>query len=277
MAPADLTATPLPGPQLPWPAQRRPLSVVAFGNSVASLMLPARLDRGQGTYVEVMSDLLSGQGVPTVPHQESRWFDFLHRAMRDYESRVRVHCPDVVVVNFGLNEYQPWLLPIWVIRTLLVQNQAASRTAKAYRRWVAPRLWKWVRAYRRRAARYVGQRTWQTTPRRFEGQLRRLLRNVRVDGRPLVLVMDIDRPNDKLEHFLPGMQSRHQVFQALIERVVEEQGDTDVRLVRVSEVTAALGDGALADGMHYTSATHHAVGEHLADEVVRWLRERGLR
>ena len=277
MAHPDLSATPLPGPQLPWPAQRRPLSVVGFGNSVASLMLPVREDRSQGTYLEVMADLLAGEGVPTVPHQESRWFDFLHRAMRDYESRVRAHVPDVVVVNFGLNEYQPWLLPIWVIRGLMVQNQAATRTAKAYRRWVTARLWVLVRGYRRRAARIVGMRTWQTTPYRFEGQLRRLLRNLFVDGRPLVLVLDIDPPNDKLEHFLPGMKARHLVFQELLERVVEEQASTDVRLVRVSELTQAAGGHAMLDGMHYTSATHHVVGERLAQEVVQWLQDRGLR
>ncbi|HUR51592.1 MAG TPA: hypothetical protein VMZ11_05675 [Mycobacteriales bacterium] len=267
---------PLPGPQLPWPAQRRPLSVLAFGNSVASLMMPMREDRAQGTYVEVLADILSGEGVPTVAHQASRWFDFLHHAMDDYETRVRAHSPDVVIVQFGLNEYQPWLLPIWLLRILMVHNQASTRTAKAFRRYVAPRLWRTVRNYRRHAAKVVGMRTWQTTPYRFAGHLRRLLRNLRVDGRPLVLVLDIDCPDPRLEYFLPGMRARRDVFQALLERVVEEQADTHCRLVRVSEVTAALGEGALADGMHYSASTHHAVGEHLAQEVLRWLRERGL-
>ena len=119
----------LPGPQLPWPAQRRPLSVVAFGNSVASMQLPLRSDRAEGTYAEVLADLLAAEGVPAVVHLESRWFDFLHRAMRHYESRVRVHAPDVLLVQFGLNEYQPWLLPIPVVRHLMVQNQATTRTA----------------------------------------------------------------------------------------------------------------------------------------------------
>jgi len=268
---------PLPGPQLPWPAQRRPLSVVAFGNSVASLMMPPREDRTQGTYLEVVGDLLAAQGVPTVVHQESRWFDFLHRAMRDYETRLRVHAPDVVIVNFGLNECQPWLLPIWVIRGLLTRNQAVTRTAKAYRRWIAPPVWAFVRGYRRRAARVVGTRTWQTTPHRFSGHLRRLLRNLRVEGRPLVLVLDIDPPDSRMEHFLPGMAARHAVFQALLEQVVEEQASNDVRLVRVSEITAALGPAAVPDGMHYAPGTHLAVGERLADEVVAWLRDRGLR
>jgi lysophospholipase L1-like esterase len=268
---------PLPGPQLPWPTARRPLSVVAVANSVATMQLPSRTDRAQGSYIEVLADLLTGEGVPTVPHLESRWFDFLHRAMRDYEARVRAHAPDVVIVQFGLNEYQPWLVPVWLIRHLLVQNQAATRTAKAYRRLVAPRLWKAVRGYRRRAAPLVGIRTWQVTPVRFEGQLHRLLHNVRIEARPLVLVLDIDAPNDKLEHFLPGMGRRHAIYQELLAKVVAQQQDDEVRLIRVSELTSALGADAMLDGMHYSPSTHEAVGRLLAGEVLDWLRQRGER
>lgn len=267
----------LTGPQLPWPPDRRPLSVVAFANSVATLQLPVRADRAEGTYVEVLADLLATVGVPAVAHLESRWFDFLHRAMRDYESRVRVHSPDVLVVQFGLNEYQPWLVPVWLIRHLLVQNQAATRTARAYRRVVAPRLWRLVRGYRRRVAGLVGTRTWQVTPQRFAGHLARLLRNARWEARPLVLVLDIDAPAGQIEYFLPGMAARHAIFQQVIERVVAEQDDPEVRLVRVSEITAGLGPGALADSMHYDPATHRAVGEALFAEVRSWLEERGRR
>ena len=268
---------PLPGPQRPWPAQRRPLSVVAFGNSVGSLMLPPREDRAEGTYVEVLADLLNGVGVPTVAHQECRWFDFLHRAMRQYVPRVRAHSPDVVLVQFGLNEYQPWLLPVWVVRHLLVRNEAVSRVAKRYRRHVAEPLWKAVRGYRRRAARLVGLRTWQTTPLRFAGHLHRLLFRLRVEGRPLVLVFDVDRPGPLLQHFLPGVERRHAVYQDVIAQVVRETDDPDVRLFRVSEVTAALGPDAMADGQHYSAATHRAVAEALLAEVTGWLEERGRR
>lgn len=266
---------PLPGPQLPWPVQRRPLSVVAFGNSVATMQLPPRSDRAQGTYVEVLADLLAAEGVPAVPHLESRWFDFLHTAMREYESRVRVHSPDVLIVQFGLNEYQPWLVPVWLTRHLMVQNQAATRTAKTYRRLVAPRLWRAVRGYRRRVAPLVGMKTWQLTPHRFAGHLTRLLHNVRFEARPLVLVLDLDRPGGVLEHFLPGMRERHAVYQQVIARVVAEAQDPEVRLVRVSEITAGLGEGAMVDAMHYTPETHEAVGRALAAEVVTWLHDRG--
>ncbi len=264
----------LPGPRLPWPDQRRPLSVVALGNSVATLQLPGRADRSEGTYVEVLADVLTGAGVPTVPHLESRWFGFLVDAARETEQRVRVHAPDVVVVQFGLNEYQPWLLPVPVIRHLMVQNQAATRTARAYRRHVSPPLWKLVRGYRRRAAPLVGMRTWQTTPRRFGRTLEVLLRNTRREGRPLVLVLDLEPPGATLQHFLPGLAARHAVFQQLIADVVERLEDPDVRLVPVSQITAALGEGALPDGMHYSPATHEAVGHALAEEVLAWLSSR---
>lgn len=265
----------LPGPRLPWPAQRRPLSVVAFGNSVATLQLPGRQDRSEGTYVEVLADVLAGEGVPAVPHLESRWFDFLVKAVADYERRVRVHAPDVVVVQFGLNEYQPWLLPIPVVRHLMVQNQAATRTARVYRRLVAQRLWKLVRTYRRAAAPRLGMLTWQTTPRRFERTLERFLRNVRMEAKPLVLVLDIEPPDARLEHFLPGVGKRHAVYQELLERVVRTVADPEVRLVRVSAITGGIGPNALPDGMHYSPATHEVVGRALADEVLRWLTERG--
>lgn len=261
------------GPALPWPRDRRPLSVVVFGNSVATMQLPPREDRSEGTYLEVLADRLTAEGVPVQPHLEARWFDFLHRAMRDYQGRVRNHLPDVLVVQFGLNEQQPWLVPVWLVRHLLVQHQAATRSAKAYRAHVAPRAWREVRRFRRWASPHVGTRTWQTTPERFAGHLHRLIRNVRVEARPLVLVLDLDDPGGVLEHFLPGMAERHAVFQRAIEDVVRGFDDPEVRLVRVSEVTGG-GAEAMPDAMHYTVQTHRRVGELLAGEVLAWLRER---
>ena len=265
----------LPGPQLPWPAARRPLSIVAFGNSVATMQLPVRQDRSQGTYVEVLADVLAGEGVPAVPHLEAKWFDFLTSAVRDYESRVRAHAPDVVIVQFGLNEYQPWLLPVGAIRHLIVQHRAATRTAKVYRRYVATPLWTWVRSYRRAVSPLVGLHTWQTTPRRFAKTLELLLRLARAEARPLILVLDIDAPGPLLQHFLPGVVERHQVFQGLLRSVTAGMDDPEVRLVAVSEITAGLGPAAMIDSMHYTPQTHEVIGRILADEVLGWLTERG--
>lgn len=263
------------GPRLPWPADRRPLSVVVFGNSLPVLQMPARSGPESGVYLEVLADRLAAAGVPVTPHLEARWFDFLVDGMRDYQSRVRAHLPDVLIVHYGLNEYQPWLVPVWVIRHFLRQNDAVVRPARLYRSRVAPTLWRQVRNFRRWAAPRAGMRTWQTTPHRFAGHLARLIQMIRWEMAPLVLVLDIDEPGELLEHFLPGVAARREVFQQAIEQVVAGADHPDVRVVRISEITSAMGAAAMPDAMHYTAAAHRAIGERLADEVIGWLAERG--
>jgi lysophospholipase L1-like esterase len=245
--------------------------VVAFGNSVTALQSPGRAHHADGTFVEVLADRLAAEGVPAVPHLEARWFDFLHRAIRQYPERVRAHAPDVLVVQFGFNEYQPWLLPVWLLRHLMSRGEAVTRSARRYRRHVSEPMWRLVRGYRRFGSSLVGTRTWHTTPRRFEGHLRRLLRIARDEGRPLVLVLDLQPPDEKLEHFLPGLAARHAVYQGIYERVVADAADPDVRLVRASQLTAAL-DPATGDGIHYTPHAHRVIGEALAEQVLEWVR-----
>lgn len=259
--------------QLPWPPDRRALSVVVFGNSIPALQIPKRPDRESGVYLEVLADRLTAAGVPVIPHLEARWFDFLVHAQKDYQARVRAHLPDVLIVQFGLNEYQPWIVPVRVIDHFL-RDTSATRTTRAYRKHVAPRIWRKIRDFRRWVAPRLGLLTWQTTPQRFERHLGHLIRRVRWEQAPLVLVLDIDRPGGVLEHFLPGLPERHRIYQETIERVVAETNDPDVRLVRVSELTDAIGPDAMRDAMHYTADTHRRLGEMLAEEILRWLRER---
>jgi hypothetical protein len=187
---------------------------------------------------------------------------------------VRTYLPDVLVVQFGLNECQPWLVPVSLIRHLLREHDAVTRTARRYRRHVARPLWKRVRWFRRRIAGTVGTRTWQTTPRRFAGHLDRLLSTATYEGRPLVLVLDLDDPRGTLAHFLPGMPERIETYREVIRSTVAKYADRDVRLVPVSELTRGR-DDLLADGMHYTPEAHRIIGERLAAEVVDWLSARG--
>ena len=60
----------------------RPLSVVVVGNSLAVLSIPQRTGRCDGTYAEVLRDLLTAAGQPVVLHNEARWFDFAVHALR---------------------------------------------------------------------------------------------------------------------------------------------------------------------------------------------------
>jgi lysophospholipase L1-like esterase len=203
-----------------------------------------------------------------VLHLRARWFDFLTKALRRYETDVRPALPDVLVIHFGVNEAQPWLLPVWLVRHLLAHDQAVTRPARAWRRYVAGPLWVAVRGYRRRLSPLIGTWTWQTTPRRFEGTLRRAIRIARAEFQPLVLVVDLCAPGPLLERYLPGSAIRHDRIRCAIEQAVASCADPDVRLVRASGVVAALGvDDSVPDGMHFTAEAHRRLGKLLADEV----------
>ncbi len=249
----------------------RPLSVVVLGNSVSVLSIPQRTGAHDGTYAEVLRDRLVAAGVPTRVQLEGRWFDFAKNALRRYEGSVRAHLPDVVVLQYGLNESQPWLLPVPVVRHFVTDHAVTTRAGRWYRRRIAPSAWRRVRAYRRWAAPKVGLRTWQTTPRRFHATMHQLVRAIRYDSQPLVLVLDVEAPGEILQHFLPGMPARHTVVQQELRAVVGGFGDEEVRLVEVSRLLAEAGPAAMADQMHYSPLGHRVVGEALADEVLRWL------
>lgn len=249
----------------------RPLSVVVVGNSISVLSIPGRTGPADGGYAEVLRDRLVAAGVPTTVHLEGRWFDFATKALRRYQETVRAHLPDVVVLQFGLNESQPWLLPVPVVRHFVTDHEDTTRRSIWYRRRIAPTLWRWVRAYRRTASRVVGTRTWQTTPHRFHQAMHQLIRAARYDSRPLVLVLDVEQPGEILEHFLPGMAPRHARVQQELRAVVAGFADDEVRLVEASRLIAEAGPEAMADQMHYSPLGHRVIGEALAGEVLAWL------
>lgn len=247
----------------------RPLQLVVVGNSVSFLQVPGRAHHGEGTYGEVARDVLWQAGVPTTVHLEGRWFDFAHRARRRYQQSVRPHAPDVVSIQYGLNEAQPWLVPVWLVDHLLQKNTATTRTMERYRDVVVPRLWRVVRAFRRRAAPYAP--TWQLTPYRFAASLINLVFAIRVEQRSLVLLHDVGQPGELLEMFLPGIGPRLRRYDEIVAAVVDAFDDPDVRLVRSSSVVDELGPAqALRDGMHWSPSAHARVGAMLADEVLAW-------
>lgn len=250
-------------------APTRPLSLVVVGNSLTFVQIPPRARREEGTYGEVARDRLWAAGVPTTLHLEGRWFDFAHHARRRYEETVRPHAPDVVSVQYGLNEAQPWIVPVRMLDHILRRNVATSRLAQRYRDHVVPRVWRVVRALRRRAAPHVS--TWQLDPQRFASGLINLVFAIRIEQRSLVLLHDVGGPGATLEHFLPGMAPRLAHMNEVVAAVVEAFDDPDVRLLGSSTVVEDLGpDEALRDGQHWSPAAHARVGAMLAEEVLAW-------
>ena len=102
--------------------------------------------------------------------------------------------------------------------------------------------------------------------------MQRVISLAREETGCLVLVLDYDPPNERLEYWLPGMQQRWERYQQVLRSVVDDLDDQEVRLVPASETIHELGfDAALPDGIHRTAVAHQRTAELLADEVTSWL------
>lgn len=251
-----------------------PLSIVTLGNSVAVMQMGAVPGEPRRTYSDVLADELNDAGVPATVALESKWFDFLKKAILQWEERVRPHRPQVLIVHYGLNESQPWLAPVWLVRHLLRKEESTTRLGRLYRQTLATWMWKSLRSFRKVAAPIVGTTLLQTSPRRFELSLRRLIHLANAERGCLVLVLDLNPPGGLLSHFLPGQDKRWELMQGVITSTVADVASTssNIRLVAASEICAGLDDKAgLPDGMHFSPAAHEAVGKALSAEIQDWL------
>lgn len=248
----------------------RPLRVHVLGSSVSVLVEPEHGPRDGGTYGEQLADLLIGQGVPTTTSHAGTWFGRVCDALPHYERDVRDRFPDVLVINFGIVECQSDLLPAWLVRHLTTWNRSSRPGTGIYRERFARKAWPVLRDYQRWAGAHDPGRTHRLRPSRFTADLRRIIDLARKDCGCLVLLLDIDPPDDRVEHWLPGTTARAARYNTLLAAVAGAY-DADVRLVAAG---AALADALteLPDGLHRSPKGHARTAELLSVEILDWLR-----
>ncbi len=257
---------------VPRPTAEDPLRLLVAGSSVTFMMVPPRRSRDEATFGELLPRELRRRGVPAVGTVRGQWFGTIRDLRRRYEPAVRNVFPDVLVLVYGMAECQGRVLPTWLARHLTTWDVGGSALSREYRRRLAPTAWRTLRAWQRWAHPRVGARTSRLSPGRFRRELAHVVDMVRTEVRPLVLVLDILPAGPRLTHWMPGLQARVDRYNRVLADLVATYADDEVRLVRVSQVAAALGtDVATPDGMHLSAAGHRAVAQLLADEVDAWL------
>lgn len=247
----------------------RPLRVHVVGSSVAVMVEPEHGPRDGGVYGEQLLEILAAQGIPCVVTNSGRWMSRINEHLPTYERDIRNHFPDVLVVNFGLLEAQPAVVPLGLARHLMTWQRNSRPVALGYRAVVVPPVWRALRRYQRWASAHDGGRTHRLGPTRFATDLRRLTDMIRKDCGALVLVLDIDPVGARLEHWLPTTQLRVAAYNEVLATVTASYDD-GVRLVRAG-ATVTDPDTEIPDGLHRSSAAHATTARLLADEICRWL------
>lgn len=250
--------------------RRRRLRVAILGNSVPLLVVPERSRRAEGTFGEVLEQLLDQAGLDADVTNRSQLFELIHEGSRRYGRDVAPLHADVLILDYGCLELQPNVLPTTLNRHLSRQIPGGRGWRRLWYSRAVPRLWPLAREWQRLISARAGQRTWRLAPKRFLAELANLVRVAR-STRALVLVIDVHEPGPRLEHFMPGVTERWRRFQERLTGFVSDLDDPAVRLVAVSDIVASLGEGGTADGLHLTAEAHRLLGEALAKEILAFL------
>lgn len=243
----------------------RPLRVVVLGSSTAFMVVPKPTSSDEAPYGALLDEALRRRGVVSRTDVHTQWHATVREVLPRFESWVRDHFPDVVVVNLGINDCQARVLPTWLYRHLITWSPGLSKASVAYRERVVPTLRRRAREYQRWAAPRVPLQGSRVRPVVFERAVLRLLRWCVRDLGAQVLVLDIDAPGPQLRHWQPGIEDRVTAYNELLRRAVSRQ--QGAHLVRTSAVVAADPDALLPDGLHRSAAGHRLVAEAVAEAI----------
>ena len=250
----------------------RDLRILTVGSSTCFMTAPVRPTRVDGPYPELLPEILALQGISARSSLRSQWYGMIHEALPRQES-YRDTMPDVVILNFGLAECQPNVLPTWINRHFTTWNHGTRPFSRWYRKKPIRPMWKKARQWQRLGSRIVKQRTHRLSPTRFEISMRTLIKLLRNDMQCLVIVLDIDPPDDKVEHFLPGLGQRVARYNEILRQVVSSFDSPEVRLLETSHIVADHGfKAALPDGLHRSPMGHRLVAEEICAEIGPWAK-----
>ena len=248
-------------------ALSRSLRIAVLASSVGYYVRPP--DGQARPYPEVVEETLRSSGIDAEVVNHASWFVLIHEAFRQIQAMVVPRGADVAVVNFGILECEPTVLPTRLVRSVYYGAPSSNRWMRRVRRLLVtpvhqfhvrlgPVVLKRVRAFHR------------LSPARFEAELTRMVRWIRKERGALVLVMNINPAGDNVEKTIPGTQESVRRYNEIIERVVHSMGDDGVRLVDVAAAVEDARDDLVPDGIHYSAKGHRLVAGMLVEEIERW-------
>lgn len=249
-----------------------PMRILVGGSSCSVLIAPPRTRRDEGTYGELLPRMLRAHGVTAESTVRGRWFGMVNEYRPRYENDLRNYFPDVFIINYGLAECEPNFLPYWLARHFSTWDRSSAPIPVFYRQRIAPRLWRVARSFQRHTARLTTNHSFRLSPKRFVMDMRRIIELARSETGCLVLVLDIDPPGERIQYWIPGMQQRWERYQGLLQQLVTDLDDPQVRLIHNSRnITDELGETGLPDGLHRSPIGHARTAEVLTAEILDWL------
>jgi hypothetical protein len=250
--------------------------VVVIGSSVGYFTRPPRHHPDEGTYAELLERGLRAHAIDAAVTNSSEWFMLVTELTRRIEPMVLAHSPHVVVLNFGLLECEPRLVPDRALRWLFSWRPRSGSVSTVFRRMLVHPFNRAYRAVSPRVIRRLPGVPSRVVAPRFEREVERVIELVWKERRGLVLVLGISPVGQNLERIVPGTSERAHEYNGILRAVAARAGG-DVVFVDVEELVAEIGSAkAVPDGIHFSVDGHRVVGDALVELTLQWVRETGL-
>lgn len=241
-------------------AAGRAVSVAVFGASVTALVCGPRPEGA--TYLNYPAVLARQEldGVRFDVHCRSRIYGLISDCSRIWIDPLAQTRPDVVVLQFGLGETFPRVVPKPLVLHLLGIDRHSSPLRDQYWKRTRKALLS-IHAVERRLDAHLPVSWSRMSPRRFRHELDMVCTKVRDQIGSRLVLMTGYPPVPPTPFLNPKMTQRMERINAAIVQVAATHGAT---VFPLDDVVADLGPGALPDGLHMSIEAHQAVGEQLA-------------
>jgi hypothetical protein len=232
------------------------LRAVVKGASSTVVVAPAGGSRTHQTYAWWLETLLEAAGLPSTVRNAGSEAQKITMALCNWEREIQQWAPDVVILNYGQYECMPGILPRWLQRQAAGWHRHSGVLRDQYRQRILEPVWQNLTRYQKRWYELLNPGPFRTSPKRTVAELRRLVEVTRTVGTPLILVMDTWPLATRWQKWFPGMQERIVQLRGEVSAWLDEAGDSELRLFRLSEIVGRHDvDEALPDGVHF-SAPH---------------------
>ena len=249
-----------------------PIRVLVKGTSSTLWVSPPGGASTRQTFPWWLGAFLNDAGLPAEVRNVAREAQKISEALCDWDVEVQRWSPDVVILNYGEYECLPGILPRWMERIATGWHWHPGPVRNRGRRRLVKPAWRHLTAMQVRLDRALDPGPYRVRPKRVLRELGRVIDQIQIVGRPLVLVTDPWSPSSRWRTWFPGMEARTTELRAVMRQWVADRANPDVRLFPLSDLVHGQDDldVALPDGVHFSAKLHREVGEAMAGVILQW-------
>lgn len=219
---------------------------------------PPSEQRPGGNYGTVLLERANPRGERLHVDNLCRESETVGTLLSDIYSRIFVHSPHVVIVQLGINECVPRLLPRWAFSRISGIHLNDGRVVRLVRSLTAGILNRQIGPY---AIRWLHLGPWYSR-KRFHRQYGRLLDILAKEFSPRVIAIGINPTSARVESLLPGSSRNIALFNEIIrEQTIAHHG---VFLDPAELWEAGQEEAMVPDGIHFSFSGHSRVAEAIA-------------